>query len=106
MGFTDIRDGENAVHVWVENAAGEQRHDLGCEEAGGGHFFFQRTSAQDSSANLEALAHDVFSVKFIAATGDSAHKNHAALMGHRFLAGFDVGAADEIEQHIDSFASC
>ena len=106
VGLADIRDGENAIDIGLENAAGEQRHDFSGEEAGGGDLFLHGAGAQDGPANLETFAHHIFSVKLITAAGHGAYENHAAVMGHGFLAGFDVRAADEIKQHIDSFTAC
>jgi len=75
-------------------------------KARSGDLFFQRAGAENRSANLEAFAHDVSGVQFVGASGDSADEDHAALVSHGFLAGFDVRATHEIEQHVDAFAFC
>ena len=95
MGY--FRYGENAIDVGLENAAGEQRHDFCGEEARCGDFFFHGAGAQDCPADLKALAHHVFRVKLITAARHGADEDHAALVRHGFLAGFNVRAADEVE---------
>src|SRR5262249_21871191 len=105
VGLYDLREREDAVDIGAEHSVGQQWHNLGGEGAGHSDFLIERAGAQNGPTELQALAHDVARVELVAAAGDGAHQEQTSLMGHQLLAGFDVGAADEIEHHVDALAS-